>query len=60
MGFLRQQKVFAGRVTLGRSRDPVIDLARFFCLILVVLSHCMMVSPVLHPDGTVTTENTLM
>lgn len=44
----------------GRSRDPVIDLARFFCLILVVLSHCMMVSPVLHPDGTVTTENTLM
>lgn len=60
MGFLRQQKASADRATLGRSRDPVIDLARFFCLILVVLSHCMMVSPVLHPDGTVTTENTLM
>lgn len=41
-------------------RDPVIDLARFFCLTLVVLAHCMMLSPVLHADGTVTTENTLM
>lgn len=60
MGFLRQQKISAGRATPGRPRDSVIDLARFFCLILVVLSHCMMVSPVLHPDGTVTTENTLM
>lgn len=41
------------------SRDLVIDLARFFCLLLVVVSHTMMVSPVLHPDGTVTSENTL-
>lgn len=40
-------------------RDPVIDLVRFFCLALVVAGHCMMASPVLHPDGTVTTENTL-
>ena len=40
-------------------RDLVIDLARFFCLLLVVVSHTMMVSPVLHPDGTVTSENTL-
>jgi len=36
-----------------------IDLVRFFCLALVVVGHCMMVSPVLHADGTVTTENTL-
>ncbi|UZX05265.1 acyltransferase [Arthrobacter sp. CDRTa11] len=41
------------------ERDLVIDLVRFFCLALVVVAHCMMVSPVLHPDGTVTTENTL-
>jgi fucose 4-O-acetylase-like acetyltransferase len=41
------------------GRDPVIDLVRFFCLALVVVGHCMMVSPVLHADGTVTTENTL-
>ena len=41
------------------DRDPVIDLARFFCLALVVVGHTMMVSPVLHPDGTVTSENTL-
>ncbi len=41
------------------ERDPVIDLARFFCLALVVVGHTMMVSPVLHTDGTVTTENTL-
>lgn len=41
------------------DRDVVIDLARFFCLALVVVGHTMMVSPVLHPDGTVTTENTL-
>ncbi|MFH5879591.1 acyltransferase [Arthrobacter sp. NA-172] len=60
MGFSRQQKTSAGMAAFGRSRDPVIDLARFFCLLLVVLAHCMMVSPVLHPDGTVTTENTLM
>ncbi|CAI3791213.1 hypothetical protein NKCBBBOE_00234 [Pseudarthrobacter sp. MM222] len=37
----------------------MIDLARFFCLALVVTSHSLMVSPELHPDGTVTTENTL-
>jgi fucose 4-O-acetylase-like acetyltransferase len=41
------------------ERDLVIDLVRFFCLALVVVAHCMMVSPVLHQDGTVTTENTL-
>lgn len=41
------------------SRDPVIDLVRFACLALVVVGHTMMVSPVLHPDGTVTTQNTL-
>ena len=41
-------------------RDPVIDIARFFCLTLVVLAHCMMISPVLNADGTVSTENTLM
>jgi peptidoglycan/LPS O-acetylase OafA/YrhL len=40
-------------------RDLVIDLARFFCLVLVVVSHTMMVSPVLHPDGTVTSVNIL-
>ena len=41
------------------GRDLVIDLARFICLALVVVAHTMMVSPVLHPDGTVTSENTL-
>ncbi|HET8879121.1 MAG TPA: acyltransferase [Arthrobacter sp.] len=41
------------------GRDPAIDLARFFCLALVVVGHTLMVSPALHPDGTVTTENTL-
>ncbi|RKR19893.1 acyltransferase-like protein [Arthrobacter oryzae] len=49
----------AGRPALMPDRDPVIDLARFFCLLLVVVGHTMMVSPVLHPDGTVTSENTL-
>jgi fucose 4-O-acetylase-like acetyltransferase len=43
----------------ANTRDLVIDLVRFFCLALVVVGHCMMVSPVLHRDGTVTTENTL-
>ena len=41
------------------ARDPAIDLVRFVCLALVVVGHSMMVSPVLHPDGTVTTQNTL-
>ncbi|MDQ0661851.1 peptidoglycan/LPS O-acetylase OafA/YrhL [Arthrobacter ulcerisalmonis] len=41
------------------GRDPAIDLVRFICLVLVVMGHSLMVSPVLHPDGTVTTENTL-
>lgn len=41
------------------TRDRVVDLIRFFCLALVVVGHCMMVSPVLHRNGTVTTENTL-
>ncbi|MFJ5958385.1 acyltransferase [Paenarthrobacter sp. NPDC092416] len=36
------------------------DLVRFFCLLLVVAAHCMMVSPVLQRDGKVATENTLM
>jgi fucose 4-O-acetylase-like acetyltransferase len=43
----------------GHGRDPGIDLVRFACLALVVVGHCMMVSPVLHADGTVTSENTL-
>lgn len=43
----------------ANTRDLGIDLVRFFCLVLVVVGHCMMVSPVLHRDGTVTTENTL-
>ncbi len=42
------------------QRDPAIDLVRFTCLLLVVAAHCMMVSPVLHKDGTVTTLNVLM
>lgn len=37
----------------------MIDLARVFCLALVVAAHTLMVSPELHPDGTVTYENTL-
>lgn len=41
-------------------RDPAIDLVRFTCLLLVVAAHCMMVSPVLHKDGTVDTQNVLM
>ncbi|MBT2530992.1 acyltransferase [Arthrobacter sp. ISL-48] len=41
------------------ERDLVVDLVRFFCLALVVVGHCMMVSPVLDQDGTVTSENTL-
>ncbi|MDI3193998.1 acyltransferase [Pseudarthrobacter sp. AL07] len=41
------------------QRDLVIDLVRFVCLALVVVGHCMMVSPVLQTDGTVTSENTL-
>ena len=53
------QQRAAGRLALMPDRDPVIDLARFFCLVLVVVGHTMMVSPVLHRDGTVTSENTL-
>jgi fucose 4-O-acetylase-like acetyltransferase len=41
------------------QRDLVIDLVRFFCLALVVVGHCMMVSPVLQRNGTVISENTL-
>lgn len=41
------------------GRDEVLDLVRFGCLALVVVGHTMMVSPVLHADGTVTSENTL-
>jgi peptidoglycan/LPS O-acetylase OafA/YrhL len=43
----------------AHGRDPGIDLVRFASLALVVVGHCMMVSPVLHADGTVTSENTL-
>ena len=52
----RNGSTAAGRERPGTKpdRDLVIDLARFFCLALVVASHTMMVSPVLHPDGTVT------
>jgi fucose 4-O-acetylase-like acetyltransferase len=60
MGVPQQpQQAGAGQVAPAPDRDAVIDLARFFCLALVVVGHTMMVSPVLHPDGTVTTENTL-
>ncbi|MCB5292199.1 acyltransferase family protein [Arthrobacter sp. SO3] len=48
-----------GGQALQPERDRVIDLARFFCLALVVVAHTMMVSPELHPDGTVTSNNTL-
>ncbi|WP_284977048.1 acyltransferase [Arthrobacter sp. efr-133-TYG-104] len=44
----------------ARQREPAIDLVRFTCLLLVVAAHCLMVNPVLHKDGTVTTRNTLM
>ncbi|AXJ09612.1 acyltransferase [Arthrobacter sp. PM3] len=53
------QQRTAGGPAPTPDRDPVIDLARFFCLTLVVVGHILMVSPVLHPDGTVTSENTL-
>ncbi|UKA50232.1 acyltransferase [Arthrobacter sp. FW305-123] len=49
----------AGR-GMAVERDPVIDLVRFTCLLLVVVAHCMMVSPVLLKDGTVSTQNVLM
>lgn len=49
----------AGQTGADTARDPAIDLVRCICLALVVVGHTMMVSPVLHPDGTVTTENTL-
>ncbi|WP_427134614.1 acyltransferase family protein [Pseudarthrobacter sp. S9] len=55
---VRQQREGGGPAIVP-ERDLAIDLARFFCLALVVVGHTMMVSPVLHPDGTVTTENTL-
>lgn len=53
-----RQRAGSGLATTP-DRDLVIDLARFFCLALVVVAHTMMVSPVLHPDGTVTSDNTL-
>jgi peptidoglycan/LPS O-acetylase OafA/YrhL len=49
----------AGGVPGAPERDPVLDLARLFCLALVVVAHIMMVSPVLHPDGTVSSDNIL-
>ncbi|WP_457972797.1 acyltransferase family protein [Arthrobacter sp. D1-17] len=53
------QRPGAGDGAPGPERDLTIDLARFVCLALVVVGHSMMASPVLHPDGKVTTENTL-
>lgn len=53
------QRPGSGGGTPAPERDLAIDLARFVCLALVVVGHCMMASPVLHADGTVTTENTL-
>lgn len=57
MGSAGMRGTGTGADTAGR--DPAIDLVRLICLVLVVVGHSMMVSPVLHPDGTVTTENTL-
>jgi peptidoglycan/LPS O-acetylase OafA/YrhL len=59
VGDVRHQRPAAQLRGPANERDPAIDLVRFACLALVVASHCMMVSPVLHPDGTVTSENTL-
>lgn len=56
---LSVQKPPVGGAREAPHRDLLIDLVRLFCLVLVVVSHSMMVSPVLHPDGTVTTENIL-
>jgi peptidoglycan/LPS O-acetylase OafA/YrhL len=56
---VRDQRPSAQRHGPAHGRDPGIDLVRFACLVLVVVGHCMMVSPVLHADGTVTSENTL-
>ena len=53
------QQPAGGEAPAVPERDLVIDLARFFCLALVVIGHTMMVSPVLHPDGTVSSDNTL-
>ncbi|NUU31681.1 acyltransferase [Arthrobacter sp. C9C5] len=53
------QEPAGGAAPAVPERDLVIDLARFFCLALVVIGHTMMVSPVLHPDGTVSSDNTL-
>ncbi|GAC1367856.1 MAG: acyltransferase family protein [Pseudarthrobacter sp.] len=56
---VREQGPSAQRRGAAHERDLGIDLVRFVCLALVVVGHCMMVSPVLHADGTVTSENTL-
>lgn len=56
MGVSRPAAAHSG---LAAQRDTAIDLLRFFCLALVVMGHCLMVSPRLHDDGTVTTQNTL-
>jgi len=53
------QQPAVGSAPAAPERDLAIDLARFFCLALVVVAHTMMVSPVLHPDGTVSSDNTL-
>lgn len=55
-----EREAFPAVSPTAAQRDPVIDLVRFTCLLLVVAAHCMMVSPVLHKDGTVETRNVLM
>lgn len=58
-GLAAENRGSVAATSAGVVRDQAIDLTRFVCLALVVAGHCMMVSPVLNPDGTVTTENTL-
>ncbi|MDQ1623996.1 MAG: hypothetical protein QOH19_2414 [Actinomycetota bacterium] len=58
-GAMRVPQQRTGGPAVTPEHDLVIDLARFFCLALVVVGHTLMVSPVLHAGGAVTTENTL-
>lgn len=55
-----EREAFPAVSPTAAQRDPAIDFVRFTCLLLVVAAHCMMVSPVLHKDGTVDTRNVLM
>ncbi|MGO4189624.1 acyltransferase family protein [Pseudarthrobacter sp. TAF60_1] len=59
MSDVREQGPSGQQRGAAHERDLGIDLVRFVCLALVVVGHCMMVSPVLHANGTVTSENTL-